>query len=186
MSKVMRVDLETLTSNEELLNNDYEDNRFSIDKYVEGNEKIEIGIDVPQAINSVPTEYDIFDDGFRFNDELTLEDDFNVSRKVTEMQIKMLTMAMQVAYVQFEKTGDLVFYDKMMEASYAIDSTKKAILNAHKDKAKVEKDKVGVTSTPNITATGTVNIQHNSYVGTTADILKQHGDALEHQEFVKE
>lgn len=184
--KVQRIDIDKLTENEELFNNNHEESvRFSLEDLSKLKSKTEVA--VPFNRNELieehfPVELDLASKLDIFDEENDLENDFNLTRMITDMQMRVLVETLKTAFATYSKTGSDESYDRVLSASYAIDSAKKSVLGAHKDKAKVIKD---TDVKPTVNTTGTVNIQNNTFTGTPNDLLKMYGNALDKVEFEK-
>lgn len=174
----MRVDIDSLTSNEELFNNNHEIETFNLDSLSQeenlGRKKIqfdEILSDVPDTINTLREDYNPISD--------SVDKNFDITQRINEMQILILTQTMQVLFERYKKSSDAEILGDILNVSSQLSLAKKSLLDSYKDLAKINKD--GSVPTDQKISVGdgaTLNIQNN-YSGTPNDILKQSGDSVD-------
>ena len=184
-NEIHRVNIDKMMENDDLLNNNGMITFNLESRPVGGVEPIEFEpFDKDNfLVKHFPKEFEmpmVIGDSLEDVNPSTLTNDFELTQMVTIMQLKILTETLKVAYAKFARSGSEDDMSKVTEASYALDSAKKTLLGAHKDKAKIQKDTGTVSKTPNITTTGDVNIQHNTFQGTPNDMLSRYGDAIDH------
>lgn len=184
--KVKRIDIDLLTDNEALLENDvdFNDERFSIDDISPPQQKF----DIEDRLESLPEKFkEIIPENVNIDEKIMqyLSDDFIKERSITDIQLTILMESLKVAYSYYRENGTQESLKSILDITYAIDSAKRSLLNVHKERAKVVKDinstEKGKSSSAKISTTGNVNILNN-FTGTPADVLEMYGDALDLKE----
>lgn len=187
--KVKRIDLDILTDNEALIENDMnlDDGRFSIDDIAPPPTK-DHAFDIEARLELLPDKFkESIPEGLDIEDKIMeyLSDDFIKERSITDIQLTILMESLKVAYTFYREKGTKESLQSILDITYAIDSAKRSLLNVHKERAKVVKDLnsegTPTKATPSINASGTVNIQNN-FSGTPTDILELYGDAIDLKE----
>jgi len=187
MSKdINRIDIELLLNNEDLLSNKIVP-KTSEQNTTDNESILEFEPFDREAFiqTNLPKEYDLdlkLDETFD-GDASTIENDFEKNQMVTRLRIKMITNMLKVVYAKFERSGSEEDMKMFVELSYALDSLQKLFLGAHKDLTKVKKDSLAPKS--NISTTGTINIQNNTFHGSPNDMLEQYGNAIDYVDRVE-
>lgn len=189
MTKISRIDIDKLTDNSDLIDNNNDNDRFDVTTYVNELQKTksedgDVHFDKESLLReNLPSNFDVSVSINTTNDEddiNLLNADFEATRIINKFQVEMLMESAKVAYAQYNKSGSAKDLDNVVKIMYALDVAKKSLIGASNDKYKAEKNKGSIGG---ITTAKTVNIQNNTFTGTPADMLNMHGNAIDQKEW---